>query len=126
MSFKTDMRRFAADLRAAVDRGMKHWSVDMWVGYIDDDCPVYALDRPECGCLFGGTVSTRMSGDMPLAIEMQYPSFGNYYDDESPAADISDASERGVDFASMADFIDGTPDWALDEYERGLGKDGTS
>lgn len=129
MSFRSDMRRFAVDLKAAVNRGMKHWSVGLWVGYLAEDpdfndaIPVLAADRPECGCLFGGAILPLSSFDVPSMIAAKYPSFGDFDDDNSPAALISDASERGVDFAAMADFIDGTPDWALDEYGRGLQED---
>jgi hypothetical protein len=116
------MRRFAADLRRAEKSGIKHWSVDMWAGFIDEDdgAPICAFYRPECGCLFGGAISakTTIYDDFPTAIADMYPSFGGYYVDGSPAALISAASESGVDFSMMAEFIECTPDWALDEYER--------
>jgi len=120
VSFKADMRRFAADLRAAVGRGMKHWSTGLWVGFFDNGYPMLSFDQKDCGCLFGGAISTPMTNDFVDAIKIAYPSFGFYHDETSPAGLISDASEAGVDFTSMADFIDNTPDWALDEYERGM------
>ncbi len=122
MSFKSDMRRFARDLRVAEASDIRHISTSTWY-----TAPIPWLHKPACGCLFGGTLVAN-GCDLPSPlhtdlvesrIEDEYPSFGLWSDEITPAALISVASEiDGVDFALMADFIDGTPDWALEEYEQ--------